>query len=118
MPLFLGVQFPLSEGECRRLYVRVNGGAAARPGGAKGKPCQHRSYNRPAPSKSRRAWCAPAARLILVYSVLGSSLARQPEISIGSPWDGWALLRGDTFDGAEELQPNFADAMARAEATR
>jgi hypothetical protein len=45
-------------------------------------------------------------------------LARQPEISIGSPWDGWALLRGDTFDGAEELQPNFADAMARAEATR
>ena len=32
--------------------------------------------------------------------------------------DGSALLRGDTFDGAEELQPSFADAMARAGVTR
>jgi hypothetical protein len=32
--------------------------------------------------------------------------------------DGSALLRGDTFDGAEELEPSFADAMARAGATR
>ena len=32
--------------------------------------------------------------------------------------DGSALLRGNTFDGAEELQPSFADAMARAGATR
>ena len=81
-------------------------------------PCLRRSYFRRAPSKSLRAWCAPAARLTLACSVLGSSFARQPEISIGSPWDGWALLRGDTFGGAEELQPNFADAMARAGATR
>ena len=32
--------------------------------------------------------------------------------------DGALLLRGDTVDGAEELQPRFADAMARAGATR
>jgi hypothetical protein len=32
--------------------------------------------------------------------------------------DGSALLRGATFDGAEELQQRFADAMARAGATR
>jgi hypothetical protein len=28
--------------------------------------------------------------------------------------NGSALLRGDTFDGADELQQSFADAMARA----
>jgi len=28
--------------------------------------------------------------------------------------DGSALLRGDAFDGADELQQSFADAMARA----
>ena len=32
--------------------------------------------------------------------------------------DGSALLRGATFDGAEELQQRFSDAMARAGATR
>jgi hypothetical protein len=29
-----------------------------------------------------------------------------------------ALFRGDAVDGAEQLQPSFADAMARAGATR
>jgi hypothetical protein len=32
--------------------------------------------------------------------------------------DGSFLLRGDVVDGAEELQPKFADSMARAGATR
>jgi hypothetical protein len=32
--------------------------------------------------------------------------------------DGVILLRGDTVDGAQELQPSFAEAMARAGATR
>jgi hypothetical protein len=115
--LYLGVHLPLYPGGCRRLCVRVNGTPVVlqkMPKGTMPPPLLLSPRAKQIAEGLVRTGRASDTRLFRTWLQLRATAGNFYWIDL----DGSALLRGATFDGADELQQSFADAMAHAWATR